>query len=194
MLFRSLPLPPYITHNAESEDETRYQTVYARTPGSVAAPTAGLHFDEALLARLAEHGVNTAYVTLNVGAGTFQPVRVHDLSEHKMHTEAYFVPQATVDAIAATKAAGRRVVCVGTTSMRALESAARGGELEAGEAVAKTGGGGTASLLCSGKNTETFDLVRHVADLVGLRDIDREAERAQFVDMRGRVAARPTDD
>ena len=78
--------------------------------------------------------MNSAYITLNVGAGTFQPVRVHDLSEHKMHTEAYFVPQATVDAIAATKAAGRRVVCVGTTSMRALESAARGGELEAGEA------------------------------------------------------------
>jgi S-adenosylmethionine:tRNA ribosyltransferase-isomerase len=129
-----LPLPPYIERAAGDTDESRYQTVYARNPGSVAAPTAGLHFDEALLARLAEHGVNTAYVTLNVGAGTFQPVRVHDLSEHKMHTEAYFVPQATVDAIAATKAAGKRVVCVGTTSMRALESAARGGNLEAGEA------------------------------------------------------------
>ena len=129
-----LPLPPYIERAAGDTDESRYQTVYARNPGSVAAPTAGLHFDEALLARLAEHGVNSAYITLNVGAGTFQPVRVHDLSEHKMHTEAYFVPQATVDAIAATKAAGRRVVCVGTTSMRALESAARGGELEAGEA------------------------------------------------------------
>ncbi|WP_374242957.1 tRNA preQ1(34) S-adenosylmethionine ribosyltransferase-isomerase QueA [Zoogloea sp.] len=129
-----LPLPPYIERAAGDTDESRYQTVFARNPGSVAAPTAGLHFDEALLARLAEHGVNSAYITLNVGAGTFQPVRVHDLSEHKMHTEAYFVPQATVDAIAATKAAGRRVVCVGTTSMRALESAARGGELEAGEA------------------------------------------------------------
>ena len=129
-----LPLPPYIERAAGDTDESRYQTVYARNPGSVAAPTAGLHFDEALLARLAEHGVNTAYVTLNVGAGTFQPVRVHDLSEHKMHTEAYFVPQATVDAIAATKAAGKRVVCVGTTSMRALESAARSGHLEAGEA------------------------------------------------------------
>ena len=129
-----LPLPPYIERAAGDTDESRYQTVFARNPGSVAAPTAGLHFDEALLARLAEHGVNSAYITLNVGAGTFQPVRVHDLSEHKMHTESYFVPQATVDAIAATKAAGRRVVCVGTTSMRALESAARGGELEAGEA------------------------------------------------------------
>ncbi|WP_298596076.1 tRNA preQ1(34) S-adenosylmethionine ribosyltransferase-isomerase QueA [Zoogloea sp.] len=129
-----LPLPPYIERAAGDTDESRYQTVYARNPGSVAAPTAGLHFDEPLLARLAEHGVHTAYVTLNVGAGTFQPVRVHDLSEHKMHTEAYFVPQATVDAIAATKAAGKRVVCVGTTSMRALESAARSGHLVAGEA------------------------------------------------------------
>jgi len=87
-----------------------------------------------LLANLAEQGINSAFVTLNVGAGTFQPVRVHDLSEHRMHTEAYFVPQATVDAIAATKAAGKRVVCVGTTSMRALESAAREGDLKAGEA------------------------------------------------------------
>jgi len=129
-----LPLPPYIERAAGDTDESRYQTVYARNPGSVAAPTAGLHFDEALLARLAEQGVHSAYVTLNVGAGTFQPVRVHDLSEHKMHTEAYFVPQATVDAIAATKAAGKRVVCVGTTSMRALESAARSGQLQAGEA------------------------------------------------------------
>ena len=90
--------------------------------------------DEALLARLAGLGINSAFVTLNVGAGTFQPVRVHDLSEHQMHTEAYFVPEATVDAIAATRAAGRRVVCVGTTSMRALESAARSGPLRAGKA------------------------------------------------------------
>jgi S-adenosylmethionine:tRNA ribosyltransferase-isomerase len=129
-----LPLPPYIERSAGNADESRYQTVYARNPGSVAAPTAGLHFDEPLLARLAEHGVNSAYITLNVGAGTFQPVRVQDLSEHQMHTEAYFVPQVTVDAIAATKAAGKRVVCVGTTSMRALESAARNGTLQAGEA------------------------------------------------------------
>lgn len=129
-----LPLPPYIERAAGDTDESRYQTVYARNPGSVAAPTAGLHFDEPLLARLAGQGVNSAYVTLNVGAGTFQPVRVHDLSEHRMHTEAYFVPPATVDAIAATKAAGHRVICVGTTSMRALESAARSGTLQAGEA------------------------------------------------------------
>lgn len=129
-----LPLPPYIERAAGNADESRYQTVFAKNPGSVAAPTAGLHFDEPLLARLAEMGVNSAFVTLNVGAGTFQPVRVHDLSEHKMHTEAYFVPQATVDAIAATKAAGKRVVCVGTTSMRALESCAKGGQAVAGEA------------------------------------------------------------
>lgn len=129
-----LPLPPYIERAAGNTDESRYQTVYARSPGSVAAPTAGLHFDEALLARLAGQGINSAFVTLNVGAGTFQPVRVHDLSEHRMHTEAYFVPEATVDAIAATRAAGHRVVCVGTTSMRALESAARSGPLRAGEA------------------------------------------------------------
>ncbi len=129
-----LPLPPYIERAAGNTDESRYQTVYARNPGSVAAPTAGLHFDEALLARLAGLGINSAFVTLNVGAGTFQPVRVHDLSEHQMHTEAYFVPEATVDAIAATRAAGRRVVCVGTTSMRALESAARSGPLRAGKA------------------------------------------------------------
>ncbi|WP_398312378.1 tRNA preQ1(34) S-adenosylmethionine ribosyltransferase-isomerase QueA [Zoogloea sp.] len=129
-----LPLPPYIERAAGNTDESRYQTVYARDPGSVAAPTAGLHFDEALLARLASQGINSAFVTLNVGAGTFQPVRAHDLSEHRMHTEAYFVPEATVDAIATTRAAGRRVVCVGTTSMRALESAARSGPLQAGKA------------------------------------------------------------
>ncbi len=129
-----LPLPPYIERAAGDADESRYQTVFAKNPGSVAAPTAGLHFDDALLARLAGHGVHSAFVTLNVGAGTFQPVRVHDLAEHRMHTEAYFVPQATVDAIAATRAAGHRVVCVGTTSMRALESAARHGRLAAGAA------------------------------------------------------------
>ncbi|MDD2989854.1 MAG: tRNA preQ1(34) S-adenosylmethionine ribosyltransferase-isomerase QueA [Zoogloea sp.] len=129
-----LPLPPYIERAAGNTDESRYQTVYARSPGSVAAPTAGLHFDESLLGRLAGQGVNSAFVTLNVGAGTFQPVRVHDLSEHRMHTEAYVVPEATVEAVAATKAAGHRVICVGTTSMRALESAARSGSLRAGEA------------------------------------------------------------
>ncbi len=129
-----LPLPPYIEHTADAFDETRYQTVYSREPGAVAAPTAGLHFDEALLATLKQKGIEFAYVTLHVGAGTFQPVRVEDLAEHKMHTEWYTVPQATVDAVRAARAAGRDVVAVGTTSLRALESASQSGQLEAGSA------------------------------------------------------------
>jgi S-adenosylmethionine:tRNA ribosyltransferase-isomerase len=119
-----LPLPPYIERPAGREDEARYQTVYAGADkGSVAAPTAGLHFDEALLASLAVMGVRKAHVTLHVGAGTFQPVRVQQISEHKMHSERYVIPEATVAAITATRAAGGRVVAVGTTSLRALESA-----------------------------------------------------------------------
>lgn len=129
-----LPLPPYIEHDADEFDETRYQTVYSREPGAVAAPTAGLHFDDALLARLKDKGVRFAYVTLHVGAGTFQPVRVEVLSEHKMHTEWYTVPQETVDAVRAAKASGHAVVAVGTTSLRALESASQSGQLEAGSA------------------------------------------------------------
>ena len=130
--YGSLPLPPYITHTPDGLDETRYQTVYARQPGAVAAPTAGLHFDPAMLATLEKMGVKTAYVTLHVGAGTFQPVRVEEIAEHKMHSEWYTVPQQAVDLIRQTKAAGGRVMAVGTTSLRALESAAAGGELEAG--------------------------------------------------------------
>ncbi|MDB5797755.1 MAG: queA [Paucimonas sp.] len=129
-----LPLPPYIEHAAGSADEERYQTVYARTPGAVAAPTAGLHFDPPLLARLRERGVRFAYVTLHVGAGTFQPVRSEDLAAHQMHSEWYTISQDTVDLVRATQAAGRSVVAVGTTSMRALESASQGGELLAGSA------------------------------------------------------------
>lgn len=129
-----LPLPPYIQRAAGEADESRYQTVYAREPGSVAAPTAGLHFDEALLARLGARGARFAWLTLHVGAGTFQPVRVDDLGEHRMHRERYVIPQETVDAIAATRAAGGRVIAVGTTSMRALEAAAQDGTLEAGSA------------------------------------------------------------
>ncbi len=127
-----LPLPPYIGRAADQYDESRYQTVYARAPGSVAAPTAGLHFDEALFERLAERGVRCAWLTLHVGAGTFQPVRVNQLSEHRMHRERYVVPQETADAVAATRAAGGRVIAVGTTSLRALEGAAQDGALEAG--------------------------------------------------------------
>jgi len=118
------PLPPYITHAADAQDEARYQTVYARAPGAVAAPTAGLHFDDSMLAQLAKLGVARAFVTLHVGAGTFQPVRVQNLDEHVMHAECYTVPQDTVNAIASARAAGGRVIAVGTTSARALESAA----------------------------------------------------------------------
>jgi S-adenosylmethionine:tRNA ribosyltransferase-isomerase len=125
-------LPPYITHAADAVDESRYQTVYARAPGAVAAPTAGLHFDEAMLDALKLQGVTIAHVTLHVGAGTFQPVRVSDLREHQMHSEWYDVPQAAVDAIATARARGSRVMAVGTTSLRALESAAASGELKAG--------------------------------------------------------------
>ena len=127
-----LPLPPYITHAAGDEDEERYQTVFAREQGAVAAPTAGLHFDEAMLQTLRDKDVNLGYVTLHVGAGTFQPVRAEKIKDHIMHSERYTVPQTTVDAIATAQANGGRVVCVGTTSLRALESAAAGGALQAG--------------------------------------------------------------
>jgi len=117
-----VPLPPYITHAPQNEDSERYQTVYAAHPGAVAAPTAGLHFDEALLARLRQQGVQQAFVTLHVGAGTFQPVRCENLREHVMHAEWFNVPSATLAAIRATRAASGRVIAVGTTSVRALES------------------------------------------------------------------------
>ena len=119
-----LPLPPYISRPTDSSDAARYQTVYAQSPGAVAAPTAGLHFDEAMLQRLREHGVVLAWLTLHVGAGTFQPVRTDSLAEHRMHAERYRIPQASADAINAARAAGHRVIAVGTTSVRALESAA----------------------------------------------------------------------
>ena len=118
------PLPPYITHTPDSEDDKRYQTVYAKTPGAVAAPTAGLHFDDELLQQLNDKGVNTAFVTLHVGAGTFQPVRVEEIKDHVMHAEWYEVEPAVVEAIKQARAAGGRVIAVGTTSVRALESAA----------------------------------------------------------------------
>ena len=129
-----LPLPPYIDHTADAFDEQRYQTVYSKTPGAVAAPTAGLHFDDALLEKLKAKGVRFAYVTLHVGAGTFQPVRVETLADHNMHSEWYTMPQETVDAVQAARDAGRDVVAVGTTSMRALESASQSGRLVAGSA------------------------------------------------------------
>ena len=126
-------MPPYITHTADAEDEARYQTVFAQQPGAVAAPTAGLHFDEAMLDTLQARGVQLASITLHVGAGTFQPVRAENIHEHVMHSERYTIPQTTVEAIAQARARGGRVIAVGTTSLRALESAAAKGELRAGE-------------------------------------------------------------
>jgi S-adenosylmethionine:tRNA ribosyltransferase-isomerase len=127
-----LPLPPYITHAADETDEERYQTVYAREAGAVAAPTAGLHFDEAMLHTLEQQGVKIAYVTLHVGAGTFQPVRVDDISEHKMHSELYSVSDETLRLILETQASGGKITAIGTTALRALESAARSGTLVSG--------------------------------------------------------------
>ncbi|MCU9946136.1 tRNA preQ1(34) S-adenosylmethionine ribosyltransferase-isomerase QueA [Pseudomonas sp. PDM13] len=125
-----MPLPPYIDRPDEDADRERYQTVYARHAGAVAAPTAGLHFDEALLESIAAKGVETAFVTLHVGAGTFQPVRVERIEEHHMHLEWLEVGQEVVDAVAACRARGGRVIAVGTTSVRSLESAARDGVLK----------------------------------------------------------------
>ena len=122
-----VPLPPYITHTDSAEDAARYQTVFARAPGAVAAPTAALHFDEAVLAALEAQGVQRASVTLHVGAGTFQPVKTENLAEHHMHSEWYEVPAATQQAIADCRARGGRVVAAGTTTVRTLESWAQSG-------------------------------------------------------------------
>ena len=127
-----VPLPPYIERRVENDDEARYQTVYARVPGAVAAPTAGLHFDEELLRRVGEAGVRFAYITLHIGAGTFQPVRVDDVEQHVMHGERYEIPAETAQAVAETRAGGGRITAVGTTSLRALESAAQSGKLMSG--------------------------------------------------------------
>ncbi len=120
-----MPLPPYIDRPDEEADKELYQTVYSQRPGAVAAPTAGLHFDEPLLCALREKGIEMAFVTLHVGAGTFQPVRVDTIEDHIMHSEYAEVPQDVVDAVLACKARGNKVVAVGTTSVRSLESAAR---------------------------------------------------------------------
>ena len=125
-----LPLPPYIQREAGADDDERYQTVFARAPGAVAAPTAGLHFDEPLLATLRERGVEFGHVTLHVGAGTFQPVRVDDVRQHQMHSEWLNVGAALIERIHATRASGGRVIAVGTTVVRALESAMRDGQLQ----------------------------------------------------------------
>ena len=127
-----LPLPPYIQRPAEATDEARYQTVYAQARGSVAAPTAGLHFDQPLLDALRAKGVELAWLTLHVGAGTFQPVRVDDLARHRMHRERYVIPVDTAAALVAARARGGRIVAVGTTTLRALEAAAQEGGILAG--------------------------------------------------------------
>jgi S-adenosylmethionine:tRNA ribosyltransferase-isomerase len=132
-----LPLPPYITHAADGDDEQRYQTVFARNDGAVAAPTAGLHFDDAMLQALRDRGVQTAFVTLHVGAGTFQPVRAEFVHQHHMHSERYDIPPATLDAIKLARQKNARVIAVGTTSLRALESAAVSGELKSGAGETK---------------------------------------------------------
>jgi S-adenosylmethionine:tRNA ribosyltransferase-isomerase len=124
--FGALPLPPYITHPPDPTDLERYQTVYAAVPGAVAAPTAGLHFDAALLRAIEARGARVAKVTLHVGAGTFQPVRVDTVEHHRMHSERYFIPTETFETCKLN-----RVLAVGTTSLRALETAARSGQLEA---------------------------------------------------------------
>ncbi|MDP3678850.1 MAG: tRNA preQ1(34) S-adenosylmethionine ribosyltransferase-isomerase QueA [Methylotenera sp.] len=129
----ALPLPPYITHDATTQDEERYQTVYSKHLGAVAAPTAGLHFNDAMLDKIKQMSVGIAYVTLHVGAGTFQPVRVDNIHDHLMHSELYNIPQATVDMITKTKSQGGKVMAIGTTAMRALESAAANGPLQAGD-------------------------------------------------------------
>ena len=128
--YGELPLPPYISHTPDEEDTNRYQTVMAQKPGAVAAPTAGLHFDEALLKRLRDHGVQQAAITLHVGAGTFTPVRHEDLTLHQMHYEWYSIPKNTIEAIERTKQNQGKVIAVGTTSIRTLESYAITGQLE----------------------------------------------------------------
>ena len=151
-----VPLPPYITHADSGDDERRYQTVFADRPGAVAAPTAALHFDAALLARLHERGIGRANVTLHVGAGTFQPVRTENLAQHAMHSEWFEVPPATVDAVERTRAAGGRIVAVGTTTLRALESAALAAP--AGRALA-AGGRETDIFIIPGFGFRVVDLM-----------------------------------
>jgi S-adenosylmethionine:tRNA ribosyltransferase-isomerase len=148
-----VPLPPYITHDDTADDESRYQTVFAAKPGAVAAPTAALHFDEAVLAAIEQRGVNLAQVTLHVGAGTFQPVRTENLAEHRMHSEWFEVSDATVQAIARTRAAGGRVLAVGTTTLRALESAA----LHSADGLPQVGSRDTDIFITPGFNFRVVD-------------------------------------
>lgn len=152
-----MPLPPYIDRPDEEADQERYQTVYNKVPGAVAAPTAGLHFDDELLARLKAKGVNFAFVTLHVGAGTFQPVRVDNIEDHRMHAEYAEVPQDTVDAVLATKNAGKRVIAVGTTSVRSIESAALAAEEKGSQNLLEPYFSDTSIFIYPGKKFRVID-------------------------------------
>lgn len=152
-----MPLPPYIDRPDEDSDQERYQTVYNKVPGAVAAPTAGLHFDDELLAKLKAKGVNFAFVTLHVGAGTFQPVRVDKIEDHHMHAEYVEVPQDVVDAILATKAAGKRVIAVGTTSVRSIESAALAAEEKGSTQIIEPFFADTSIFIYPGKKFRVID-------------------------------------
>lgn len=146
-----VPLPPYITHIPDARDAERYQTVYARHAGAVAAPTAGLHFDQAMLDTLTRHGITHAFVTLHVGAGTFQPVQSRVLADHRMHSEVYAIAPETVRAVAATRSRGGRVVAVGTTSLRALEAAA------ANDGIVRAGASETSLFITPGYRFRVVD-------------------------------------
>lgn len=148
-----IPLPPYIARPTESGDADRYQTVYAKRPGAVAAPTAGFHFDQDTFEALAQRGIATAYLTLHVGAGTFQPVANEDLSQHRMHREWFDIPATTAGAIARTRAAGGRIVAIGTTSLRALESAAQD------DGAVSAGAAGTSLFITPGYAFRVADLL-----------------------------------
>lgn len=151
-----MPLPPYIERESEAKDKDRYQTVYAEEEGSVAAPTAGLHFTNEILDKAQKKGVKLAYVTLHVGIGTFRPVKVENIEEHKMHFEEYHVDDETAKLINETKAAGGRIIAVGTTSTRTLESAAKFNE-ETGTYEVKAGGGNTGIFIYPGYEFKIID-------------------------------------
>ncbi|PPD56734.1 MAG: tRNA preQ1(34) S-adenosylmethionine ribosyltransferase-isomerase QueA [Methylotenera sp.] len=156
--YGALPLPAYITHDAGVQDDERYQTVYAKHAGAVAAPTAGLHFDETVLRALTAKGVKIAYITLHVGAGTFQPVRVDNIKDHKMHSEIYHISAETVTAINNAKQAGRNIIAVGTTSLRALESAAQKALSESkADALIAAGSGETSIFITPGFDFKIVD-------------------------------------
>ena len=155
--YGSTPLPPYIQHHPDEQDVDRYQTVYAKTPGAVAAPTAGLHFDESILSQLKEKGIEQAFVTLHVGAGTFAPVKVDKLEDHVMHAEWFEVPPETAAAVVRAKQKGGRVIAVGTTSVRALESAAQAQTTKLRQQALVAHSGDTRLFITPGFNYQVVD-------------------------------------